>query len=225
MYWIPGSAKNIIALTLFGKPNAVRVVAMVSAQTRRHNATRQEILDAAWAQAEESGVAGISLRELAASVGMRAPSLYTYFDSKDAIYDAMFTEAYEALSVFSDEIVVEATGLGRVDALALAVERFVLFCQDSPARYQLMFTRAVPGWEPSAGAYAVSVRSYTEMAEVLTGFGIMSQEALDLYTAVSAGLAAQQMANEPVGDRWRRLARSSMEMLVEHLDRKEREKT
>lgn len=198
---------------------------MVTAQKRRHNATRQEILDAAWAQAEESGVAGISLRELAAAVGMRAPSLYTYFASKDAIYDAMFTEAYEALSRFSNEIVVEATGLDRVDALALAAERFVRFCQDSPARYQLMFTRAVPGWEPAPEAYAVSVRSYTEMAEVLAGFGIMSQEALDLYTAVSAGLAAQQMANDPAGDRWRRLARSSMEMLVEHLDRTERGKT
>ena len=192
---------------------------MLPPRTRRHNTTRQEILDAAWAQAEESGVAGISLRELAAAVGMRAPSLYTYFESKDAIYDAMFTEAYEALSRFSDEITASVGDADRVDALGIAVDRFIQFCQESPARYQLMFTRVVPGWEPSPDAYAVSVRSYEEMAVALAGLGIVGQEALDLYTAVSAGLAAQQMANDPTGDRWRRLAHSSMEMLVDHLDR------
>lgn len=192
---------------------------MTTARARRHDATRQEILDAAWAQAEEAGVAGISLRALAAAVGMQAPSLYTYFASKDAIYDAMFTEAYEALSRFSEEITAEVTDLGRVDALATVIDRFIGFCQQSPARYQLMFTRAVPGWEPSPDAYAVSVRSYAEMAEGLASLGVVGEEALDLYTAVSAGLAAQQMANDPAGDRWRRLARSAMEMLVEHLDR------
>ena len=68
---------------------------MTTARSRRHEATRREILDAAWAQAEELGIAAISLREVAAAVGMRAPSLYTYFASKDAIYDAMFAEGYE----------------------------------------------------------------------------------------------------------------------------------
>ncbi len=192
---------------------------MTTARARRHDATRQEILDAAWAQAEATGVAGISLRALAAAVGMQAPSLYTYFDSKDAIYDAMFAEAYEALSRLSEEITDEVTDLGRVDALTRVIDRFIGFCQQSPARYQLMFTRAVPGWEPSPDAYAVSVRSYAQMAEGLATLGIAGDEALDLYTAVSAGLAAQQMANDPAGDRWRRLARSAMEMLVEHLDR------
>lgn len=36
-------------------------------RARRHEATRAESLDAAWAQAEEVGIAGISLRELAAT--------------------------------------------------------------------------------------------------------------------------------------------------------------
>ena len=42
---------------------------------------------------------------------------------------------------------------------------------------------------------------------------------MDLYTAVLAGLAAQQMANDPQGDRWRLLSRDAMEMLIEHIDR------
>ncbi len=53
-------------------------------RTRRREATRQEIVDAAWTLAREQGLAGLSLRELARQVGMRAPSLYSYFPSKAA---------------------------------------------------------------------------------------------------------------------------------------------
>src|SRR5579862_9287532 len=68
---------------------------MVETQTRdrraeRREATREEILDAAWELARQHGVAGFSLRDVAAKIGMRPPSLYWYFHSKNAIYDAMF---------------------------------------------------------------------------------------------------------------------------------------
>ena len=58
----------------------------------RREATKAEILDAAWALVREHGLAALALRDLAARVGMRAPSLYQYFPSKHAIYDAMFTQ-------------------------------------------------------------------------------------------------------------------------------------
>ncbi|HLY82361.1 MAG TPA: helix-turn-helix domain-containing protein, partial [Acidimicrobiales bacterium] len=61
-------------------------------RAERHEATRAEILDAAWDLARTEGLAGLSLRDLARKVGMQAPSLYSYFDSKHAIYDAMFAQ-------------------------------------------------------------------------------------------------------------------------------------
>jgi AcrR family transcriptional regulator len=59
----------------------------------RRTATRAEILDAAWGIAREKGLADLTLREVGSRIGMRAPSLYSYFDSKNAIYDAMFGQA------------------------------------------------------------------------------------------------------------------------------------
>lgn len=59
----------------------------LSVRVRRREQTRREILEAAWRLAGRDGVASLSLRDLAREVGMRAPSLYTYFDSKAAIYD------------------------------------------------------------------------------------------------------------------------------------------
>ena len=50
--------------------------------SRRREATTAEILEAAWQVAAEEGIAGLSLREVADRVGMRTPSLYSYFGSK-----------------------------------------------------------------------------------------------------------------------------------------------
>jgi AcrR family transcriptional regulator len=48
-------------------------------------ARREEVLDAGLSLISEHGVAGASLRKLAARLGMSQPSLYHYFDSKDAL--------------------------------------------------------------------------------------------------------------------------------------------
>src|SRR4051812_6281249 len=48
-------------------------------------ARREEVLDAGLSLISELGVAGASLRKLAARLGMSQPSLYHYFDSKDEL--------------------------------------------------------------------------------------------------------------------------------------------
>ena len=62
-------------------------------RAERREATRREILDAAWEMVRTDGWASLSMRELGARVGMRAQSLYKYFPSKHAIFDAMFAES------------------------------------------------------------------------------------------------------------------------------------
>jgi AcrR family transcriptional regulator len=47
----------------------------------------------AWQLARERGLSQLTLRDIAHQVGMRAPSLYSHFESKNAIYDAMFAAA------------------------------------------------------------------------------------------------------------------------------------
>ncbi|RYZ03557.1 MAG: TetR/AcrR family transcriptional regulator [Myxococcales bacterium] len=65
-------------------------VAAPSPRARRESsgatpARRDEVLDAGLTLISELGVAGASLRKLAAKLGMSQPSLYHYFDSKDAL--------------------------------------------------------------------------------------------------------------------------------------------
>lgn len=195
-------------------------IAPAGPRQRRHEETRREILDAAWRLAEASGIAGLSFREVARAVGMQAPSLYTYFDSKDDLFDAMFTEGYLQLGEVVTDWVADTEGEEHADALGTVIGYWIRFCQASLARYQLMFTRALPSWQPSEVAYAVSVREYERMTESLVRIGVSTAEDLDLFTALASGLAAQQIANDPLGDRWARLAPTGARMLLDDIQRR-----
>lgn len=188
---------------------------MSERRARRARETRREILDAAWALADRDGIAGLSLREVARKVGVQAPSLYNYFDSKDALYDALFVDGNQQLVRSLDEWLTECgDGLDEIDLVAEGAQRFIRFCQESVARYQILFTRAVPGWRPSEEAYAHAAAAYERMVDLVARAGITSPPDVDLYTAISGGLAAQQMANDPTGDRWVDLAPRAIRMLI-----------
>ncbi len=180
----------------------------------RRAATRAEILDAAWRLARQRGIAGFSLRDLAREVGMQAPSLYAHFDGKDAIYDAMFEQGNRQLLDFMGDL--EPTGDLR-GLLIEAARRFLAFCTEDEARFQLLFGRPIPGWEPSPGAYAPAVEVLARNREVFEAVGLDRPEHLDLWTAVTSGLAHQQLANDPGGDRWTRLADDAVDMYLAHV--------
>lgn len=180
-------------------------------RARRHQATRQEILDAAWMLARTKGLTGWSLRELAEAVDMRAPSLYGYFASKDEIYDAMFAQGYADLLAYVDEVPRDGDS---VDLVRRAAHSFVEFAVADPARLQLLFLRVIPDFEPSADSYALAVRSLDEMRSVFADAGITDPAALDLWTGLLTGLATQQVSNEPGGDRWIRLVDRAVDMFL-----------
>lgn len=56
---------------------------------RKGELTAERILDAAEELFAERGFAGTSLRDIATAVGIRIPSLYNHFESKEAIYGAV----------------------------------------------------------------------------------------------------------------------------------------
>lgn len=191
------------------------VAAQPGIRSRRHEVVKRQIVDAAWSLAEELGIAGLSLRELARRVGMQAPSLYTYFGSKDEIYDAMFHQGYAQLAEAQAEWLAHVGAFSPEEALTYSLRAWMEFCRASIARYQIMFTRAIPGWQPSAEAYAASVSQYESMAEAFASIGIDDEETLRLSMALSAGLVSQQLANDPGGDEWAALVPTAARMLLE----------
>ena len=188
-------------------------------RAERREATRAEILEAAWQLMREHGVAGLSLRDVGQKVGMRAQSLYSYFDSKDALYDALFGEGCRQCLERIQR--VERTGDARADFRA-GSRAYVDFCLEDHARYQLLFQRTIPGFEPSPESYAPSVEGLEMTRQALVGAGGTDPRDLDLYTGVVTGLVDQQISNDPGGDRWYRLLDDALDMLFAYVDAREK---
>lgn len=185
----------------------------IGKEVRRVTA-RQEILAACWDLAAKHGLSGFTLRQVAAAVGVQAPSLYSYFSSKGEMYDAMFKEAGEAFASSMAAVPIHTSPRATLRGAARA---YLSFCVMDPVRHQLLFQRTLPGFEPSADAYAPAQAAYAHLRRGFAQVGITRSAHLDLWTALLAGMATQQLANEPGGKRWIRLANEAADMFLDHV--------
>lgn len=180
----------------------------------RHEATKQEILAAAWRMVRADGLNALSLRALAHAVDMEPQSLYTYFASKHAVYDHLFADGnHELLDRFERVEISDDPH----EALRTIAHLFVTFVAEDQARYQLLFLRTIPDFEPSPESYAVAVAVFAKGRSVLIAAGLGDDADFDLWTALVAGLASQQLANDPGGDRYLRLIDDAVAMFAEHV--------
>lgn len=203
-------------------------VADLDRRSRRRRQTIDEILDVAVELMAEEGVAALSLSAVARRVGMQPPSLYQYFPSRLAIYDALFGRGAQAsLDVRRAAIArkVKADPLTQLRAGTVAFCRWTI---DNPVYSQLLFWRPVPGFEPSAEAFAPAVETQDEVRAQLQAAvdagqlasGAASDEGMALATAMVGGLLSQQLANEPdvpfERGRFTRLLPTVLDLFVEH---------
>ena len=179
----------------------------------RRESAKAAIVAAAWAVVREAGLAGLSMRHLAGRAGITTPTLYAYFGAKNDIYDAMFGQAAEDFAAHM------AAPYGTDDPREVLIEgvrRFAGFCVSDVVRYQLLFQRTIPGFEPSAKSYIPAVRALESSRQRLALNGVSDPRHLDMWTALTTGLVSQQIANDPGGDRWTRLIEESAAMFVAH---------
>jgi AcrR family transcriptional regulator len=170
---------------------------------RRRAATIDEIISVAVEVMAREGVAGLSLSEVARRMGIQPPSLYKYFPSKLALYDELFKRgANEVLAVFRAATAEAEPGW---PALTAAIEAIMRLGLDHQVTGQLLNWRPVPGFEPSAAAFAPSVKLVEEirrLIEAAAGRGELhadaaSDEGQALLSVLIAGVMSQQLANQP----------------------------
>jgi AcrR family transcriptional regulator len=189
---------------------------------RRREAKLANILAEAWSLAHRDGLAGISLRDLAERVDLRQPSLYAYFESKLDLYDAMFADGNRQLLEAVAQLPVNDDPR---QALADFVEMLVQFSSDDVVRHQLLFQRTIPGFEPSEASYQLAQEFYETGRTRAAAAGLTEQSDFDMFTALVSGLGHQQVANDPGGNRWVRLAARAVELSLTDVDTRRRQTT
>jgi AcrR family transcriptional regulator len=175
------------------------------AERRRRNReeVRAAILEAARAVMREEGVAALSLREVARRVHMQAPSLYAYFPSKMALYDALFLMGVRLRAAYRDRDEVDREGFW--DRLEGRFASYLRFAQENPDLYQLAFERPVPGFVPSAASLEEAFQAPAGLEQMLADavaagevvLDVPVAQARDLLIGMIHGLTAHHMANEP----------------------------
>jgi AcrR family transcriptional regulator len=189
----------------------------VDRRGRRREAKRATILAEAWTLAHRDGLAAISLRDLGERVDLRQPSLYAYFDSKLGLYDLMFADGNRQLLEYVEFLSVSDDPR---EALVAFVEALVRFSSDDVVRHQLLFQRTIPGFEPSRASYELALEFYEFARQRLAAAGATDPGDVDVFSALVNGLAHQQVANDPGGDRWVRLAARAVDMFLADVDRR-----
>lgn len=150
----------------------------------------------------EQGVNGLTVAEVARRLGVRAPSIYKYFPSIGAIYDALFKRAASLnLAVLRDAMAQGEPGL---DALTVGLEASGRWVLRNQALAQLLFWRPVPSFEPSPEAFAPSqeiVRIQQQAIREAVAGGQLGPDALEdagfMVSILIKGVLTQAMANEP----------------------------
>lgn len=170
---------------------------------RNREEMKAAILDAARAVMREEGVAALNLQEVARRVGVRAPSLYEYFPGKAAIYDALFRMGVRLFAERSELLAQTPPPLWEYARASL--EHYMAFAHEYPELYQLVFERPVPGFVPSEESMNESRQLLGRADQIVEqGLehgslvpGLSPVQARDLFIAMTHGLTALHIANEP----------------------------
>ena len=141
----------------------------MQAMTRRQQqqaTLRRDVVDAALVQLDEGGPSAVNWRALARAVGVSPSTLYTYFDSIDALYTALILEVYEEMAAEVRRLVdPQAPARERIEVAATGYRRFAT---QYPARFTLVFTDVLPGYAAPEGGSTIDAQ-VAVMAPLIDG--------------------------------------------------------
>ncbi|MBK8048891.1 MAG: TetR/AcrR family transcriptional regulator [Anaerolineales bacterium] len=201
---------------------------MTTAPQRRRryrDETIEDILRIAREMMRKEGVAALSFNAIARTLGMQPPSLYNYFDSKNAIYDELFRRGFQDFARQMAERSGQDGPPG--ENMRSAMETYMRFAQENQDLYQLMFQRPVPDFVPSEASMAVSLgalqAAQMQFVNALHSedldIEIPVEQALDLFIAFQHGLTELHLANNPelpVGEgRFGKLIPAAVQMILD----------
>jgi AcrR family transcriptional regulator len=126
-------------------------------------AVRRLVLDVASQLLEAEGPDALTMRRIAGEVGCSTSVLYTMFGGKSGVAEGLWREGFERLR----QALERAEGdhpLGRLAAMGRAYRTNAV---DNRAYYAVMFQRPIPGFQPSARAYAESLRPLQTLVDAV----------------------------------------------------------
>jgi AcrR family transcriptional regulator len=115
-------------------------------------ALRVKLLDRAGELLSAEGPKALSLRKLAADVGTSTTAVYSLFGSKPDLVNALYVEGFRRFQARTEAARLSGDPVEDLVRLGLVYRTSALA---DPHLYPIMFTKAVPGFEPNKEAAAL----------------------------------------------------------------------
>ena len=184
--------------------------------------TRERTLAAAARLLGKEGTTGLSVRRIASEAGVSTIAIYHYFGGKDGILEALYQDGFQALEDALDAVPRTGDPVSDAEELAMA---YCDVARSRPTYYEIMFSRPVPGFEPSHESVARAMRTWNafytnfERAEALGRLTMPASQAALLIWSSGHGLLMLQLAGNALAssateERFRGLLHSLLQAIT-----------
>ena len=116
---------------------------------RLHDATREEIKEAAWQQIARDGAAALSLRAIAKQLDLTSPALYHYYPNRDALVNDLIADAFHFLASSVEHARDALPSDDHAQRFLAIGAAYREWAQTYPQRYMLIFGTPIPNYQPS----------------------------------------------------------------------------
>jgi AcrR family transcriptional regulator len=135
-------------------------------RTRYHHGdARNALLRAAADLLEQTGAAGLSLRQLAERAGLSRQAPYNHFADKQTLLAELVRDGFERLGRGT-------AAAGRSEAeprvrLGCAADSYIAFAQNTPALFRLMFSKELVDLSRHPAAQAAAHAAYARLVDIV----------------------------------------------------------
>lgn len=133
---------------------------------RAMNESKRNILKAASELFLEGGTAALSVRAIAGRAGISTIGIYSHFQGKQGILDALYIEGFTAVI---QALAVDDLAADSRERVLLASQRYLETAETYEPHYGLIFGKLDDSYQPSDEARAVAAAGFARLTEVVGG--------------------------------------------------------
>ncbi|HTJ31914.1 MAG TPA: TetR/AcrR family transcriptional regulator [Dactylosporangium sp.] len=160
----------------------------------RRERTRANIVEVAAQLLREQGAAAVTTRAVAQAAGMQAPTIYRFFEDKDALLDAVAEHVF-ATYVSAKE--VAAQGADPIEDLRAGWDAHIAFGLANAALFGLLTDPARGGRSPAADAGLEVLRARVHRVAATGRLRVPEPRAVELIHAAGIGTVLTLLAAPP----------------------------
>ena len=169
----------------------------------------------------EGGLPALSVRAVSKRAGLSTIGIYSHFQGKQGILDALYIEGFE---MAYETVNIDDSALTPKEAVVQATKNYFDFGNKYKAHYRLMYGQSASGYIPSPEALIAGAKAFAQMAKLVskllpedTPLPMRQVAALEIWALAHGYISLQ---NHPVNNMldvkaWRYL---TVDAVATHID-------